>query len=105
MNKIILIGNLTKDTDLTTTANGTSVCKFGLAVNRDKEEADFFNIVVFGDLGVSCSKYLSKGKKCAITGKIQTRSYNDKDGNKKYITEVLAESVEFLSKAESTNEG
>lgn len=105
MNKIILIGNLTKDTDLTTTANGISVCKFGLAVNRDKEETDFFNIVVFGDLGVSCSKYLRKGKKCAIIGKIQTRSYNDKDGNKKYITEVLAESVEFLSKAESTNEG
>ena len=102
MNKIFLIGNLTRDVDLTTTGTGISVCKMSIAVNRNftnaagEREADFFNIVAWRQLADSCGKFLSKGKKIAVVGSLQTRSY-EKDGEKKYVTEVMAEEVEFLS--------
>ncbi len=103
MNKVILIGNLTKDPELTTTNNGISVCKFSLAVSRrfvgasGEREADFLNIVVWRGQAENCHKYLKKGSKCGVVGSIQSRSYDAQDGTKKYITEIVADEVEFLS--------
>lgn len=102
MNKVILIGNLTKDVDLTTTTNGISVAKFNLAIQRRYEnaegerEADFIPIVVWRGQADNCKKYLSKGSKCCVVGKIQTRSYDNAEGEKRYVTEVVADEVEFL---------
>ena len=103
MNKVILIGNLTKDPEYATTSGGTAVCKMSLAVNRNftnangEREADYFNIVAWRGLADNCSKYLSKGKKIAVCGQLQTRSYDDKDGNRRSVTEIVAEDIEFLS--------
>ena len=103
MNKCILIGNLTRDPELTTTDSGVSLCRFSIAVNRayanqnGEREADFFNIVTWRGLAENCSKYLSKGRKVAIVGNIQNRSYEDKDGNKRFSTDIVAEDVEFLT--------
>ena len=103
MNKCILIGNLTRDPELKQTSTGTAVCNFSIAVNRNfanangEREADFFNIVTWRGLAENCGKYLSKGRKVAVCGQLQTRSYEDKDGNKRYVTEVVAEDVEFIS--------
>ena len=103
MNKVILIGNLTKDPELTTTNSGISVCRFTLAVSRryvgtsGERETDFLNIVVWRNQADNCSKYLKKGSKCAVVGSIQTRSYDAQDGSKRYVTEITADEVEFLS--------
>ena len=100
MNSIILIGRLTKDPDLRYTQAGKAVCSFTLAVDRpysgDKKEADFINIVVWNKVGENCAQYLSKGRKVAVQGRLQIRNYEDDKGYKKYITEVVANSVEFL---------
>lgn len=102
MNKAILIGNLTKDPELSKTQSNISVCSFTIAVNRSytneagKREADFINIVAWRALADNCAKYLNKGSKVAICGQIQTRSYEDKNGTKRYVTEVVADDVEFL---------
>lgn len=102
MNKVILIGNLTKDPELATTSSGISVCKFSVAVNRpflnanNERVADFFNIVTWRGLAESCSKYLTKGAKVSICGSLQTRTYDDRDGHKRTLTEIQAEDVEFL---------
>lgn len=109
MNKVILIGNLTKDPESQTTSNGTTVCRFTLAVQRrfsnadGEKEVDFLNIVTWRTLAENCIKYLTKGKKVAVSGPIQTRSYEANDGTKKHITEIMADEVEFLSS--STNQG
>lgn len=109
MNKVILIGNLTKDPESQTTSNGTTVCRFTIAVQRrfnnanGEKEVDFLNIVTWRTLAENCIKYLTKGKKVAVGGSIQTRSYETNDGIKKYITEIMADEVEFLSS--STNQG
>lgn len=99
MNKVILIGNLTNDPELSTTTNGVSVCKFGLAVKRKykQDESDFFNITVWRGQGENAHKYLSKGNKAGISGSIQIRQYADKDGNKRYYTDIVADEVEFLT--------
>lgn len=103
MNKAILIGNLTKDPELTTTNSGISVCRFTLAVSRrfvgasSERETDFLNIVAWRSQAENCSKYLKKGSKCAVIGSIQTRSYDAQDGSKRYITEITADEVEFLA--------
>ena len=103
MNKVILVGNLTKDPELVTTNNGISLCRFTLAVQRrfttsDGEiEADFINIVVWRAQADNCYKYLKKGSKACVVGSLQTRSYDAQDGSKRYVTEVVAEEVEFLS--------
>jgi len=103
MNKVILIGNLTKDPELTTTNSGISVCRFTLAVSRryvgtsGERETDFLNIVVWRNQADNCSKYLKKGSKCAVVGSLQTRSYDAQDGSKRYVTEITADEVEFLS--------
>ena len=102
MNKVILIGNLTKDPELTTTTSGISVCRFTVAVSRrftnseGERETDFINIVVWRSLADNCHKFLRKGSKAAIVGNIQTRSYDAQDGSKRYVTEVVAEEVEFV---------
>ena len=103
MNKVILVGNLTRDPELITTANGVSLCRFSLAVQRrfasqdGEREADFINIVVWRAQADNCYKYLKKGSKCGVVGSLQTRSYDATDGSKRYSTEVVAEEVEFLS--------
>ena len=100
MNSIILIGRLTKDPELRYTQAGKAVCSFTLAVDRpysgDKKEADFINIIVWNKVGENCAQYLSKGRKVAVQGRLQIRNYEDDKGYKKYITEVVANSVEFL---------
>lgn len=102
MNKCILVGNLTRDPELAETSSGISVCKFTIAVNRNyanangEREADFINIVTWRALAENCSKYLAKGRKVAVCGSIQTRSYEDKNGEKRYVTEVNADEVEFI---------
>ena len=110
MVKVWLTGNLTKDSELTKTANGISVCKFSVAVQRKyanadgKKEVDFLNIVAWRGLADNCNKYLRKGNKCGVVGSIQTRSYDANDGTKKYLTEIIAEEIEFLSsKTENEN--
>ena len=111
MNKCILIGNLTKDPDLTTTTSGISVCRFTLAVSRrfqnaeGERETDFINIVVWRNLADNCHRFLRKGSKCAVVGNIQTRSYDATDGTKRYVTEVVAEEVEFVGAKATGNDG
>lgn len=102
MQKFICVGNLTRDPEMSATPSGISVCKFSIAVNRDfadtdgKRETDFFNIVVWRGLADNCGKYLKKGNKVAIVGKLQNRTYEAADGTKRTFTEVIAEQVEFL---------
>ena len=103
MNKVFLVGNLTKDPELSHTANDVAVCNFSIAVNRDyanadgTRETDFFNITVWRGRAESCGKNLKKGNKVAIVGSLQNRTYDDKDGIKRYVTDVVAEEVEFLT--------
>lgn len=103
MNKLILIGNLTRDPELSQLPSGVSVCKFGIAVNRTftnangEREVDFFNITAWRGLGENCAKYLSKGRKVGVVGSVQIRNYEDKDGNKRTAVDVIAEDIEFLS--------
>ena len=109
MNKVILIGNLTKDPELTTTTSGISVCRFTVAVSRrftnseGERETDFINIVVWRNLADNCHKFLRKGSKAAVVGNIQTRSYDAQDGTKRYVTEVVAEEVEFVGARANDN--
>lgn len=99
MNKVILIGRLTKDPELNYTAgSGTAVCRFSMAVARPfkKDETDFINCVAFGKTGETIAQYLTKGRQLAITGNIRTGSYDAKDGTKRYTTDVVVESFEFI---------
>jgi single-strand DNA-binding protein len=103
MNKVFLIGNLTKNPELSKTTGDISYCRMSIAVNRSygENEADYFNIIAWRGLAETCGKYLSKGKKICVVGHLQTRSY-EHDGIKKYVTEIVAEEIEFLSpKAEN----
>jgi len=109
LNKVFLIGNLTKDPEVSQ-AGSSSVCKFGIAVNRKfkqgdewKTEVTFINIIVWGKSGENCAKYLTKGKSAMIEGRLVIRSY-DKDGEKKYVTEVVADNCQFLSGANERGE-
>ena len=103
MNKVFMIGNLTKDPDLRSTGNGVSVCSFRIAVNRrfpnqaGERVSDFFDVVAWRQLADVCGKYLAKGRKVAVVGELQTRTYDAKDGTKRYVTEIIADDVEFLS--------
>lgn len=109
MNRFFGIGRLTKEPDMRSTANGTSVCTFTLAINRrfkteGQQQADFIPIVAWGKTADICAKYLHKGSQVAVCGSIQTRSYDDKNGNKVYVTEVNAEEVQFLAKGNNEAE-
>lgn len=103
MNRVYLIGNLTRDPELAVTNSGVSVCRFSIAVSRrysnaeGERETDFFNIVVWRAQGENCHKYLKKGSKCAVSGSLQNRSYDAQDGSKRTVTEIIADEVEFLT--------
>lgn len=112
MNKCILIGNLTHDPELAQTASGVSVCKFSVAVNRNytnqngERDVDFFNIVTWRTLAENCDKYCVKGMKVAVSGSLQNSSYEDKNGIKRYRTDVIADEVEFIGgKEKAAGEG
>ena len=102
MNKVILIGNLTRDPETHTTQSGATYCVFTLAVNRRKhadgtQEADFFSVTAWRQLGELCQKYLAKGRKACVEGSIQMRTYEGQDGVKRLAVDIIADSVEFLS--------
>ena len=110
MNKAILIGRLTKDPELRTTPTGRNVCQFSVAVSRNftnangEREADFINCVVWDKQAENLVKYQKKGNQIAVEGRIQTRSYDNNEGKKVYVTEVIANNVEFLgSSSGNTN--
>lgn len=117
MNQVVLIGRLTKDPEIRYAQNGNAQCIFTLAVDRGlsrekKEEmtaegkptADFIRIIVWGKSAENCSKYLSKGSQCAVSGRIVTGSYEASDGTRRYTTDVNANFVEFLRGTESAAE-
>lgn len=108
MNKIILIGRLTKDPELSYTQGGKAVCKFTLAVDRpyngESKEADFINIIVWNKAGENAAKYLAKGRQTAVEGRLQIRSYDGNDGKKRYVTEVIADRVEFIGSTSAKHE-
>ena len=103
MNKITLIGNLTHDPETRSTPNGVTVCTFTIAVNRrfaaanGERPTDFFRINAWRQLGETCSRYLSKGRKVAVVGELQARTYEAKDGTTRMSLDVQADEVEFLS--------
>lgn len=111
MNKVILVGNLTRDPELSETSNGVAVCKFAIAVTRDyanadgNRETDYFNITVWRGRAEVCGKYLKKGNKVAIVGSLQNRSYEGNDGIKRNVTDVIANEVEFLTPKGSQGDG
>ena len=99
MNSVNLIGRLTKDPELRYTQNQMAVTSFTLAVDRvgaKEKTADFIRIIAFGKQAENCEKYLKKGRKCGIQGRIQTGSYKNKDGATVYTTDIAADRVEFL---------
>lgn len=99
MNKVVLIGRLTADPNLSYAAGtGTAVCRFTLAVTRPfkRDEADFINCVAFNKTAETIGQYLVKGRQIAIAGRIQTGSYEAQDGTKRYTTDVVVENFEFI---------
>lgn len=107
LNKVYLIGRLTKNPELKTTPSGQNVCTFGLATNRvwydqqkqKQEKTEFHNIVLWGKLADTASRYLAKGSLTMIEGRLQTRSWQDQAGVKKYRTEIVAENLQLGPKA------
>ena len=110
MNKVYLIGNLARDPELSETTSGIPFCRFSIAVNRTfanaegNREADFFNITVWRNQAENCSKFLKKGSKVAVVGSLQNHSYEDKDGIKRTLTDIVASEIEFLSTGSRDNE-
>jgi single-strand DNA-binding protein len=104
VNKVILVGNLGADPDMRFTPSGQGVCELRVATSESwndkngqrQERVEWHRIVVWGKRAEVCSKYLAKGRQVYVEGRIQTRTYDDKDGNKRYITEVIANDVQFL---------
>ena len=112
MNKVILIGNVASDIENRVSQSGVPMTTFRLATQRKyasaqtgQKETDFHNVVCFHKLAETCSKYLAKGQKCAVEGAIIYRSYTARDGSKRYVTDIIADSVEFLSYASGTQRG
>ena len=110
MNKVVLIGRLTRDPELRyTSGNNSAVCNFTIAVDRGftgqsgEREADFIPIVVWNKQAENVKNYLSKGSQVAVEGRIQVRNYDDQNGQKRYVTEVIANNVEFLGSKNSSN--
>ena len=102
MNKVFLIGNLTKDPELSSTASGIKFCRFTLAVSRSyskdgKRETDFLPVVVWRAQADNCARYLKKGSRAAVCGSIQTRNHDAQDGSRRYVTEIAADEVQFLT--------
>lgn len=111
LNRVVLIGRLTKDPELRYTSSGVAVATFTLAVDRNfksangERETDFVPCVVYRQLAELCANYLSKGKLASADGRLQIRSYDGQDGQRRWVTEVVAENVQFLSPKESGNPG
>lgn len=108
MNKVILIGRLTRDPELNFAAgSGTAVTRFSLAVTRPfkKDETDFINCIAFGKTGETIAQYLTKGRQLAVTGNIRTGSYDAKDGTKRYTTDVVVDSFEFIGSGNNGDAG
>ena len=108
MNKVFLIGRLSRDPELRHTTNGTAVCQINVAISRPVSqgkdpETDFINVTVWNKPAENVARYLSKGRQVAIEGRIQTRSYDNNEGKKVYVTEVIANNVEFLGSANDQN--
>jgi len=109
MNKVILMGRLTKDPEIrySTNGNNTAVCRFTIAVDRrfhkpgEERQADFIPVVAFGKTGEFCSKYFTKGSRIAVVGSIQTRTWDDAEGKKHYATDVIAEEAYFADSKRS----
>ena len=104
MNKLTIIGNLTRDPETRTTASGITVCSFSVAVNRrrgnqqgEQPQADFFRVSAWRQLGENCQKYLAKGRKVCVVGSVTVQTYQGSDGQTRASMEVTAEDVEFLS--------
>jgi single-strand DNA-binding protein len=110
LNRIVLIGRLTNDPELRYTNSGTAVASFTLAVERPKsqnrdKETDFINIVVWQKQAEACAQYLHKGRLAAVDGRLQIRSYDNREGQKVRVAEVVAESVRFLERGDSGGQG
>lgn len=105
MNKIFIIGNLTRDPEMRTTSSGVSVCSFTVAVNRRRSggaeagqpEADFFRVSAWRQLGENCNRFLAKGRKVGVTGSLSLQTYTGNDGQQRASLEVTADEVEFLT--------
>ena len=112
MNKVYLIGNLTRDPEISTTTSGISVCRMSIAVGRrfanaeGGRDTDFFNVTAWRGTADNCAKFLKKGNKIAVSGSIQTRNYEKADGTKGFSIDIVADEVEFLSsRNDGTSEG
>ena len=111
MNKITLIGNLTRDPETRSTPNGVTVCSFTIAVDRrfagsdGQKTTDFFRINAWRQLGDVCARYLAKGRKVAVVGELQARTYEAKDGTTRMSLDVSADDVEFLTPKGATEDG
>lgn len=102
LNRVALVGRLTRDPELRRTGNGTAVTSFTLAVDRnfstrDGQDADFINCVCWGKIAENTERYCSKGSMVSVDGRIQTRNYENNQGQKVYVTEVIADSVQFIN--------
>lgn len=110
MNRVVLLGRLTRDPEQRQTQTGVEVSTFTLAVNRQFKnkdgdyQADFIRCTAFRKTAELIGKYLSKGSQCAVDGRIQTRTY-EKDGQRHYVTEIVAENVQFIGKGKTSNQG
>ena len=108
MNKVVLMGRLTRDPKVRATQSGTGVCSFSLAVNRrfkqeGQPDADFINVTAWAKTAEFVNKYFTKGQQVAVVGRIQTRNYDDKEGKKVFVTEVVAEEVYFADSKKEPN--
>ena len=108
MNKVFLIGRLSRDPELRHTTSGMPVCQINVAISRPvsqgrEPETDFINVVVWNKQAENVARYLSKGRQIAVEGRIQTRNYDNNEGKRTYVTEVIASNVEFLGSANDNN--
>ena len=111
VNKVILLGRLGQDPELKYTPGGSPVCNFSLATTESwtdkqgakQEKTEWHRVVVWGKLAELCNQYLAKGRQAFLEGRLQTRSWDDKDGNKRYTTEILASTVQFIGGATASN--
>lgn len=110
MNKVFLIGNLTRDPELTETAGGVSVCHFSIAVNRSytssdgERQTDFFNVTAWRGLADTVARYTKKGNKVAVSGSIQLRNYEDNQGVRRTAVDIIAQDIEFLTSRTASGE-
>lgn len=111
LNRVILIGRLTKDPELRYTPSGVANCTYTLAVDRPftnqggEREADFLQIVTWRQLAETCANYLKKGRLTAVEGRVQVRSYENNEGKRVYVTEIVADNVRFLESSKNDNAG